>query len=244
MGGKHSDEFSQLFSSNINDRCAMVDWRNRSDERRAYQFNYHQAPCDNASIGDESFSKTLTFHLTNSVHLHDFELFSHHVKRSLRRLDCVQRNRSTVRRWHRAENEQINEILFSTDSSNRHVLIEIDEISVNSFHYDLIVLMPEDSDARRTISSSRFRSFLLKHQHPFEQLVLLFVSSLSQLRCPVVESLSTELFAIHSVETSSRLLVFANIEHASLSSFNRWTRSFLVRSIVHIRLFTLVGRSF
>lgn len=58
----------------------------------------------------------------------------------------------------------------------------------------------------------RFRSFLLKHQHPSEQLVLLFVSSLSPLRCPVVESLSTELSAVHSVETSSRLFVSANSE--------------------------------
>lgn len=152
MGGKHSEEFSQLFSSNTNDRCAMADWRNRSEARWAHQLHSHQVPCDNASIGDESFSKTLIFHLTNSVHLHDFELFYHHVKRSLRRLDCVQRNRTTVRRWHRAENEQINEIRFSNDSSNLHVLIEIHEISVNSFHYDLIVPMPEDSDARQTIS--------------------------------------------------------------------------------------------
>lgn len=172
MGGKGSEELSQILSSDTNGRCAMMkDWKNQSELRQRRQSNAEPTICQNQLIGVNTLPDTLIFDLINATNVDIFSQYYSQIEKFFKRENCSESNRTTIRQTERKEKESFKEILYSNDSTDVKVVIEIHQISREFFHYDLIVPMIEDQDVRDAISSPRLTSFLLKHQHPSEQLV-------------------------------------------------------------------------
>lgn len=172
MGGNDSDELNQLLSSDTNDRCAVFDAQSLSEGMKEYHEMVLSHGCAHMPRNN-TFPGPMTIHLLMKDHSHLAQAFSKTFEEQLELLLCANDDETGIklRLLTTATTEEINAILFPSDPSQVHTVIDIKDFSSNTFQYDIIVPMLDESHFREKVSKFLLKSFFLKHQHPSEQSV-------------------------------------------------------------------------
>ncbi|CAF3658697.1 unnamed protein product [Adineta steineri] len=160
-----------FFEKNQYNKCSQYSLKEFEEKKHFLSFDHCLNNENDLFIEKYNEINLIIRYLKQSDHNKDFfQKFLHKFSQKVHSKNCLSKKKFHIKLWNdlSMKNQNDNNILFN-ETNGLNLIININELSIELFQYDLIVqIIPNDLFLQKILNKIDF-SFLNRHQHPSEQ---------------------------------------------------------------------------